>query len=296
MGLDAPAVRFLCAAKALGVDFTDTATIGRQHLICDAADLRAAFAALNVGLDAAEFLRANKYADAFFQLLGARTVESVDFSDYEGATHTHDMNRPLPDALRGRFSAVHDGGTLEHVFNVPQGIKNCMEMVRVGGHFTQETVANNCMGHGFWQFSPELIYRVFSEANGYRVEAVLLREMVPGGAWYAVRDPEQVRRRVELCNRRPTYIFTIARRVREAEIFARTPQQSDYVAAWDGAGAATGAGAPVNGQRLKAALRRSLPPVVMGALRRARRMVTLTFDPACYRRVREDELIAGKLS
>ena len=296
MGVDAAGVRFLCAAKALGVDFTDTATIGRQHLIADAADLRAAFAALGVTLDPAEFLRANKYADAFFELLGARRVESVDFSDYEGATHIHDMNRPLPEGLRARFSLVHDGGTLEHVFNVPQGIRNCMEMVRVGGHFTQETVANNCMGHGFWQFSPELIYRVFSEANGYKVEAVLLREMVPGGAWYAVRDPEQVRRRVELCNRRPTYIFTIARRVAEADIFARTPQQSDYVAAWDDPNARGGPDAPANGSRLKMVLRRSLPPRVLGAVRRARRMVTFTFDPACYRRVSDDELIAGKLT
>src|SRR4051794_21225778 len=103
MGLDAPAVRFLCAAKAAGADFSHTATMGRQQLWTDAASLRRVFAALGVNLDADQFLRANRFGEPFFTLLGARTVESVDFSDYEGATHTHDMNQPLPDHLRARF-------------------------------------------------------------------------------------------------------------------------------------------------------------------------------------------------
>ena len=55
-----------------------------------------------------------------------------------------------------------------------------MQMVRVGGHFMQLTVANNFMGHGFWQLSPELIYRIFTEDNGYRIECVLLHEVIAG--------------------------------------------------------------------------------------------------------------------
>jgi hypothetical protein len=295
MGLDSAGVRFLCAARALGVDFTDTATIGRQNLFADAADLRVAFAALGVNADAEEFRRANPFADEFFKLLGARAVTSVDFSDYEGATRTHDMNQPLPADLRERFSAVHDGGTLEHVFNVPQGLKNCMEMVRVGGHFLQETVANNCMGHGFWQFSPELVYRVFSPANGYEVVAVLLHELEPGGAWYAARDPDQVRGRVQLCNRRATYMMTIARRVSAVEIFARPPQQSDYVAAWSGPAPAASNGSPI-----AALVRRTLPPRVLRAVlrsvRRARGALAPSFHPACYRRISEEALLAGKIT
>ena len=159
----------------------------------------------------------------------------MDVSNYESATHIQDMNLPIPDDLRERFSVVHDGGTLEHVFNIPQALKNCMEMVRVGGCFLQVNVANNFMGHGFWQFSPEMIYRVFCPDNGYRVEVVLLHEVVPGGASYIVRDPDQIHRRVELCNRRPTYILTVAKRIAAAKIFASLPQQSDYVVVWNGA-------------------------------------------------------------
>jgi 2-polyprenyl-3-methyl-5-hydroxy-6-metoxy-1,4-benzoquinol methylase len=65
------------------------------------------------------------------------------------------MNLPISETLRQRYSVVYDGGKLEHVFNQPQALKNCMEMVRVGGYFLQTNTANKFMGHGFWQFSPE---------------------------------------------------------------------------------------------------------------------------------------------
>ena len=65
------------------------------------------------------------------------------------------MNTPIYGSLKNRFSALLDAGTIEHVFNFPQAIRNCMEMVKVGGHFIQVTVANNFIGHGFYQFSPE---------------------------------------------------------------------------------------------------------------------------------------------
>jgi uncharacterized protein with PIN domain len=152
----------------------------------------------------------------------------VDASDYEQATHIHDFNQPLPTSLANRFSVVHDGGTIEHVFNIPQAFKNCMEMVRVSGHFIQVNEANNYMGHGFWQFCPELIYRIFSGENGFQIKAVLLHD----GRWYKVDDPAVHHCRVELMNDRPTYICAIAQRVEDRRIFARFPQQSDYVEAW----------------------------------------------------------------
>ena len=46
-------------------------------------------------------------------------------------------------------------------------------------------------------------------------------------------DPDQFGDRVQLCNRRPTYILTVAKKVVEVEIFASMPQQSDYARAWN---------------------------------------------------------------
>lgn len=233
MGMDTAAAQFLCAARSIGVDFSQTLTIGRQSLWGDPAGWQRVLDVLGTGLNAREFLRRNKHAEPFLALLGAQNTASMDASDYEQANLIHDLNRPIPDHLKGQYSVVHDGGTLEHVFDVPQALRNCMEMVRVGGHFTQVTVANNFLGHGFWQFSPELLFRVFSAANGFEIKVVLLHEVVIDGGWYVVRDPDVVHSRVELRNELPTYLLTIAQRVSKKEILATPPQQSDYVALWN---------------------------------------------------------------
>ncbi len=298
MGLDTPAVKFLCAAKSMGVDFSNTATIGRQSFFPDPLSLRRVFSVLRVSQDAETFLRENPYGEAFFSLLGARFVDSVDCSNYEEATILHDMNAPISGDLRGRFSLVHDGGTLEHVFDAVQGLQNCLEMVRIGGHFSMANVANNFMGHGFWQFSPDLIFRALSPANGFRIECVLLHEAVVGGAWYLTADPAKVRSRVELRNSLPTYIMALAQRVAETEVFALPPQQSDYAALWE----ARSQGKDEKPVALSSAAWRRWVPA---SLRRVWRQIQSRgffvrrrkeFNPLHYRRIAERDLLQGRLN
>jgi hypothetical protein len=180
------------------------ATLGRR-IFPERGALQSVFDRLSLGLDAAEFLReSDGYAEKFFRLLGAEHVTSFDKSDYRVASSLHDMNTPIDGSLKNRFSAVLDAGTIEHVFNFPQAISNCMEMVKVGGHFIQVTVANNFIGHGFYQFSPELMYRVFSADNGFAAEAVVLHEMLGGGKWYRMHDSVARGHRVELTTRSPS--------------------------------------------------------------------------------------------
>jgi hypothetical protein len=168
-----------------------------------------------------------------YKLLGATEVESLDASNYEGATHVHDLNQPLPDHLKQQYDFVDDGGTLEHVFNFPQAIKNCMETVKVGGRLQVETPCNNCFGHGFYQFSPDLYYRVLSPDNGFEVERVVVFEQYDGSQWYEVPDPWKVKSRIELVSKSvPIMMIVRARRTAAVPIFEKTPQQSDYVAAW----------------------------------------------------------------
>jgi hypothetical protein len=233
LGIDTASVKFLCAAKSLDVNFTRTAMVGRQWFFPELEALRSVFLVLGIPENVGSFLRSNEYSESFFSLLGASEVVSLDFSSYEGATMIHDMNLPLPAELRSRFSVVHDGGTIEHIFNISQALKNCMEMVELGGHFIQVNMANNFMGHGFWQISPEMIFRAFSPANGFEIIAVLLHEVVPDGGWWIVTDPAKARQRVELCNSKPTYILTLAKRIAIVEVFETPPQQSDYDAVWD---------------------------------------------------------------
>lgn len=310
MGLDTASVMFLCGARSAGVDFTRTAMIGRQSFFPEPAALGRVFGALGIDEDANKFAREHAYGERFFSLLGAQEITSLDYSSYEDASVIHDMNLPVPHELRDRFSVVYDGGTIEHVFNIPQAFKNCMDMVEVGGHFVQTNVANNWTGHGFWQFSPELLFRMFTPANGFEIEAVLMHEVVPGGAWYAVADPDEIKSRVELRNNVPTYILTVARRVSRAEIFAKPPIQSDYVGLWERSeqsrSKAPQSPAPRRarskaGVRDSKAWQRFLP----SAVKRALQKLTIikpdppekgTFQDSCYQRISEEALLGGELT
>jgi hypothetical protein len=157
-----------------------------------------------------------------------------------------------------------DGGTLEHVFHYPTALKNAMEMVKVGGRLFLITPTNNYCGHGFFQFSPELFYRTLLPENGFVVERMIAFQAEPGSQWYEVTDPAALRKRVIMVTSAPVLLMVRARRTHEAEIFATTPQQSDYAGAWDRSGAEAAATAlPTSG----APPRRSIPRRLLARLR-----------------------------
>ena len=221
----------LHAQKNLGVHFGRTMTLGRQEVFVEPERIRAMARAQGIGtegeLEALD--RAGGFAEPFLKLLGAERIDSIDASDYEGAGIIHDLNVPVPADLHGKYSCVFDGGTIEHVFNFPNAIKSCMDMLEVGGHYIGITPANNHMGHGFYQFSPELFYRLFAAENGFEMRTMLVRS---ASEWYEVADPKALRERTELVNAVPVTLFLIARKNRQVEAF-QTPQQSDYFNAWN---------------------------------------------------------------
>jgi SAM-dependent methyltransferase len=155
-------------------------------------------------LDAADYPY-GVYADDFLKaFLGAERVMSLDCSAFEHCDIVHDMNRPIDPSHHGTFDVVIDGGSLEHIFNFPVALANCMKLVKVGGSLFIFTPANNDMGHGFYQFSPELFFRIFDEKYGFRIcDAVLesrpypSAELSPRSRCYSVTDPALVRSRVQ---------------------------------------------------------------------------------------------------
>lgn len=237
MGFDVQGVKFLMSAHRSGVCFAKTATMGRQELFIDPLSLQHILRSFGMAADDAEVRRilteADGFAEPFLKVLGTEHICSVDASSYEGASVVHDMNLPIPNSLKGAFSVVIDAGTLEHIFNFPTAIKNCMEMVQEGGHLLLMTPANNFMGHGFYQFSPELFFRVCSEDNGFEVRKAIVCEVDPDARWYEVLDPVKARRRVELVTSRPAYLLIQARKLRAVPILTVAPQQSDYTVVWE---------------------------------------------------------------
>src|SRR5439155_1047463 len=115
-----------------------------------------------------------------------------------------------------------------------------------GGHFFLLTPANNFCGHGFYQFSPELFFRVLSRENGFEVARMIALEDGVGrsslfgvkydfnirGPWFEVRDPAQVGDRVSLLNHNEVSLFILARKLSREVVFKTAPQQSDYVPQW----------------------------------------------------------------
>jgi hypothetical protein len=294
MGFGANEICFLHAAREGGVSFARTVMLGRQRLHLSQADLRRSCARMDAPLDAAEadalFKEADGYADPFLRRLGAGRIDTMDASTYEGATIVHDLNAPLPDDLRQRFTVVIDGGTLEHVFNVPVALSSCMRMLEVGGHFLGISPANNYMGHGFYQFSPELFYRVFSEANGFQVESMYVYEgaFTPRFRWYEVKDPSVVRRRVTLEGGVDAMLLVRARKLRDVMPFAQAPQQSDYEASWESA--AGGAAGAARQRGLAGAAKTWLVRQAPGLVVRGQRIVkqfseAVRFDSRTYARV-----------
>ena len=242
MGLDINAVQFLIAARQEGVEFGDVLMLGRQDLNVYPARMREILAKHGLPTEAfAEGATDTGFAEPVFKSLGAKNVFSLDASNFEGAEFVHDLNQPLPPELRERFDLVYDGGTLEHVFNFPVALKSCMEMLRPGGRFFTHTCMNNWCGHGFYQFSPELFFRVFSAEQGFGVERMVAHRVGPYGRWYEVADPGAIRSRVEVITFTPLQLLVRARREKVVPIFAVAPQQSDYTPRWDedaGGGAA----------------------------------------------------------
>jgi len=299
MGINLQGARALCFAKRIGIDFTRTATIARQGLALDRAGLArllqqfgapATESGLDVILSGTE-----GYAEALFQHLGAQSVESFDVSPYERATHIHDMNQPIGRDFYERYTTVFDGGSLEHIFNVPTALRNCMEMVAVGGRYISILPANNFFGHGFYQFSPELFFNVFSTENGFEVEAMfafddrpdrLWRSAHPDAVWRRVKSPIELGERVTLANADPVSLIVIARRTERRAIFAQTPQQSDYSAMWKADAARTDAPAvpaaaavrPLPVRILKAVIPAPLRQALRNALRRPPRPIAEGFE------------------
>ena len=223
MGFDFNGIRFLMFAKqAHGVDFSISAMIGRQHLNDGPDECLAEFGYSPVILSG--------WGEPLLTTLGATEVASFDASAYEGATCIHDFNLPIPDQFHQHYTAVIDCGTLEHVFNYPIALKNCMEMVKLDGHFITATPANNWFAHGFYQFSPDLFYRAFSPENGYRISCMYACEATHSKEWREI--PDEPRTTPIPLGGQPSYLLVCAQRVEIKPAFANLTQQSSYRNMW----------------------------------------------------------------
>jgi hypothetical protein len=224
MGIDIHALNFLryvSKKQKLGT----VATLGRQSLLVPRRDL-ARFTGISwkdaeLGLFSEELFKKH---------FGATLVDSYDYSDYEGATHVVDLGKPM--VPEKQYDTIIDCGTVEHIFNVSQALRNLSSLCASGGQIVHVLPANNFCGHGFWQFSPELFFSLYSDASGYRETEVFLADLNDARKWFEVKQPKDGRR-AEVVSSSPLYVM--CRTIKLGNDFPESIQQSDYIYHWDSA-------------------------------------------------------------
>lgn len=236
MGVNWQTVKWLFWLTKGGLRLGKTLNLGRQNLYIDSGDLK--FLTSIFGYDNSHVERfysaKPQYVEPLLHMLGASSVDSMDASAYEKATISHDLNIPVPSRLHNSFDTVFDGGTLEHVFNFPEGLRSSMQMLKPGGSFLCHQCFNNMVGHGFYCFGPEVFYRAFSEENGFAIKNIRIFERYPRSYWHEFPDPATLKERTLLISfGLEVEILVHAVKVREAPIFEKWPQQSDYRQSWD---------------------------------------------------------------
>lgn len=192
----------------------------------------------DAGIDRRRFsyLQDDGYSETLFKDLGLGKIETMDFSDFEGATVLHDLNRPVPKKLHRKFDFIFDGGTIEHVFNAPVALENVFNMLKSGGRFVSANGMNGWVGHGMYQFNPELVWTFWRRTCNCKVHSCLGLQKEPGNSDPLVfADPAEKGKRLRLKGNIPqgrVYLYYEVEKTKESSLSAHT-LQSDYVAKWD---------------------------------------------------------------
>lgn len=236
MGIIADSAELLLECRQRGIPFGKMAMIGRQNVFISRPELKILLKRAGLAKDerlASSIEQSGDFAERFFEALGAETVDSIDASDFEGASLVHDLNRPIPEPWKERYDFVFDSGTLEHVFDFPRAILNCMQLVRVGGHLVLQLPANNFLGHGLYQFSPDLFFRTLTKANGFELTRMVASEFGFRVRRFEVVDPLVARSRGQVTNRFPIVLHLEAKKVASCPEVLSGVQQSDYSIRWE---------------------------------------------------------------
>lgn len=137
---------------------------GTQKGVTDPAVYQKILDAHGLQVRAEDLKQDDFFAERMFEGIGLGKVEALDYSDYQDAALVWDLNQPVPPEWHGQFGFIYDGGTLEHVFDIPQAFENVFNMLQEGGVFIGANPFNGFPSHGMYQFSPELVWTYWKHA------------------------------------------------------------------------------------------------------------------------------------
>lgn len=221
------------ARKNYGADLSKTLTLGRQFRAFSKKEFSKYLKEYAQLADSSskDYFNTPYVEDLFDAMYGAKPV-SLDGFAHEDPDIVFDLNEPITDDMRERYTCIIDGGTMEHVFNVPQLLHNTFSMLEVGGFYISMVPTNNFNGHGLYQFSPDFFFSTFSEANGMEIKDVfIVKFSARDKVWKINTSTQSAGQRLQFDVNTQTEIYVIAQKI------AKTPekiaaQQTDYEEGW----------------------------------------------------------------
>jgi len=74
----------------------------------------------------------------------------------------------VPESVKGKYDLIFDGGTLEHVFHMPNALQSIHDLLAVDGRILHSSPMNNWVDHGFVQLCPTF-FADYYDANLYKL-------------------------------------------------------------------------------------------------------------------------------
>lgn len=139
---------------------TNVLTLGRQAVRLSPQQRSKVALNLKVSNQEIEVLikQSDGYCESLLNFMGADSISSLDYSNYEGVDYTGNLNERLSrgslSSIQTEFDAVFDFGTTQMVFNPAQSIENSLSFLKVGGALVLVLPVCGLINHGLYQFGP----------------------------------------------------------------------------------------------------------------------------------------------
>ncbi len=179
----------------------------------------------------------DEYSETFWSKLGFDQVDSIDVSDFEDASIVMDLGGAMRPELEARFDVIYDGGTCEHIFDLPTAYRNIHKMLKPGGVLIGHSPCNNWVNHGFYQICPEMVFGYWQKTMGYDVINCQLQPLMPMFTDRAVTptNPNETGARPRISSKLPSggiiLDYAVRKPIQEVDTSGQV-YQTDYEAKW----------------------------------------------------------------
>ena len=100
-------------------------------------------------------------ARSFFSLFTNAEVLALDVNDYENAEIIHDLNKPLPENLKGIADFIFNGSCMDNLFDPASALKNISHLLRPGGRVLHIEHGSPIQG-AYLMYSPAYFFEYYA--------------------------------------------------------------------------------------------------------------------------------------